>query len=182
MNNQLISNFLLIDLSFLKVIASNYTDGLIVLRNSKEGPEKFLYPFCLLATTALELFLKVIIGAEMCAREGVTKKEIEEFLKRKGHNISQLIKEASIQKDCRIQKVEIERNGIVSDYRIFFDDGEFCYFKDSESIRYGALAKRKDIAVFIGFHYKDKIIDFLKDLEDLSEERINSSKNTLSKK
>ncbi len=127
-----------------------------------------LYPFCLLTTNALELFLKVIIATDICIQINSQKKEINdsikqvviEKLKTYRHDIKKMIDESGIKEECKITKVKKYSNNFVNDYQLYFDDGNLLCFKDSESIRFGSLAKKQDIAVSSSLHFNKEAVDF----------------------
>ncbi|MHA1372592.1 MAG: hypothetical protein ACTSRA_23085, partial [Promethearchaeota archaeon] len=66
--NNIIYNFLSDHISLLRTIGERYFNCAEKLFKEND-PKNSLYPFCLLATTALELFLKVIIAVDICIKE-----------------------------------------------------------------------------------------------------------------
>lgn len=177
MKSRSISNFL-VHLGYLRRIAISYYEGTLLIYE-RGKPQKLLHSFCLLTSTSLELFLKVIIAADICKREKNNehtersiREKVDNHLRGRGHNLKKLIEDAGIKSECNIKKVQITDNEVVNEYRIIFENDEVCCFKDSESVRYGSLASKKDIAVWVGANYNKRFINFLNKLKILSEERL----------
>jgi len=154
----------------------------------ENNPEESLLPFCLLSTTAIELFLKVIIAADICKSiDGLEKDDtniktiVSDELKGYGHNIKKLIERSQIKNQFNISQLEEVNNGFVNDYRFIFEDKP-VFFKDSESIRFGSLAKKQDLTQSAQFHFSPQIVDFLEKMSYFSFSKLNEAINVLRNK
>src|SRR3989344_657422 len=145
-------------------------------------PEESLLPFCLLTVTACENFLKIIIVSDMCKNlNGLEKDDsdikttVMEEIRSYGHNIKKLIEKSLIKDRFEISELEEFSNGFVSDYR-FVSKGRKIFLKNSESIRFGSLAKKQDLSQSGKIYFCPETIEFLKELKELSSSKL---KNTL---
>ncbi|MFH1824408.1 MAG: hypothetical protein ABH873_04185 [Candidatus Firestonebacteria bacterium] len=175
--------FLTENIFVLWTMASRYFETIENLYKENK-PERDLYAFCLLATTSLELFLKVIIAADFVETTDIdTEEDIEAMTIKKlkffGHSISRLIEENGIKDYFGIKEIKEVNNGTLHDYRLIFNEEKVCCFKDSESVRFGLIARKKDMALFVHIHYTDEIIDFLKKAKDISYKKLNEKINSL---
>lgn len=173
-NYDSILSFLTVDLHFLHYIGKQYFYCAEELFKENK-PEKSLYPFCLLSTTALELFLKVIIATNICLELDKRKEKIDvkqsimkKLKKEYSHDIKEMIDKSGIKGKYKINKVERCSNKFVNDYRLHFKNGTISCFKDSESIRFGSLAKKPDLSVSSILHFNKDIVVFLEDLSKFS--------------
>ncbi|MBU3934738.1 hypothetical protein KKC00_02145 [Patescibacteria group bacterium] len=179
-----IFTFLAVDIHYLHNIGKKYFYCAKKLFE-ENNQQKSLHPFCLLATTSAELFLKVIIASNICKEmHGLEKDDaniktiVSEELKCYGHNIKKLIEKSQIKDEFKISQLEEASNGFVNDYRFMIADKLIC-FKDSESVRFGSLAKKQDLAQSVQFHFSDQIVDFLDKLSYFSFSKMNEVINTL---
>lgn len=178
-----IFTFLAVDIYYLHDIGKKYFYCAKKLFE-ENNPQESLQPFCLLATTAAELFLKVIITSNICKElKGLEKDDtniktvIIEELKCYGHNIKKLIEKSQIKDEFKISQLEEASNGFVNDYRFIIAEKLIC-FKDSESVRFGSLAKKQDLAQSVQFHFSAQIVDFLDKLSYFSFSEMNKVVNT----
>jgi len=91
-----------------------------------------------------------------------------------GHNIKDALIKADIGNKFGIDKVEEIPNGkimtFVNEYRIHFKNKNIISLKDSEAVRYGSLASKKDIAIT---HLGNReIVEFLNELDTFVQNKI----------
>lgn len=170
--------FLAVDIHYLHDIGKKYFYCAKKLFEENE-PQESLHPFCLLTTTAAELFLKVIISSNICKEMNGLEKDsasiktiVSEELKCYGHNIKRLIERSQIKDEFKISQLEEASNGFVNEYR-FIIDNKPVFLKDSESVRFGSLAKKQDLAQSVQFHFSAQIVDFLDKLSYFSFSKTN---------
>lgn len=163
-------SFLAVDIGYLYSIARDYYHS--AKKQQETWNPQNLHSFCLLVTTSAELLLKSIIATNICLEEkdnihskSTIKELVVKKFKKLDHNIKKLIEESGIIQEFSIVKIDEVKNGFVSDYRIYLESREVIALKDSESVRFGSLAKDKDLAVLIDPHLSGNIINFLDDLE-----------------
>jgi len=97
-------------------------------------------------------------------------------LKNYGHNIKRLIEVSNIRDEFKISELEDFYNEFVHDYR-FIQDGKLIFLKDSESIRFGSLAGKTDLAQSVQYHFSQPIVDFLEKLSHFSFSKLTEAKN-----
>ncbi len=93
-----------------------------------------------------------------------------------------MINESDISDRFRINKVEKISNDFVNDYRLYLNNGNTLCFKDSESIRFGSLAKKQDLIVSPFLHFDEGIVIFLEDLSEFSFSIMNKGINIFKNK
>jgi len=176
--------FLTVDVRYLHDIGKKYFYCAKKLFE-ENNPQESLHPFCLLTTTAAELFLKVIISSDICEEINGLEKDnasiknmVSDELKCCGHNIKRLIERSKIRDEFKISQLEETSNGFVNEYRFFNDNKPIC-LKDSESIRFGSLARKQDLAQFVQLHFSPQTVGFLDKLSYYSFSRISEVINIL---
>lgn len=155
----------------LYTIAQSYLMAAESLDKSEDTVLR-LNPLHLLCTNALELFLKLKIICDVCVAhqdETLSYETIREIvmseLKEPGHNLNKIFNKAKINDEFNIEKISDEKaNEFVNQYSIHFRDGKIIYFKDSEAVRYGAFASKKDVSIH--FYGNGDVIDFLNKVKD----------------
>lgn len=130
-------------------------------------------PYYILAVTALELLAKVILIRGWT--EGVDIFQTDKFLKKFGHDLSQLYsKEAlgtSFLQNVGILKVEKVQNleHFIFHYSVFLieDPDNPIYVYDTESLRYGLMSAGKSNAAFVAYQTNKllKLCESVRDFE-----------------
>lgn len=124
-------------------------DCLNMMKLAKDtGEGNVVYSFNFLVTNSLELFAKSFLCLKLEKEENLTKNEIENKLKRYGHNLSQLYSEEGVGSDflfsAGINKVELDDQlpeSKIKNYKFKFHTNKGLIFVyENESLRYGVLA------------------------------------------
>lgn len=134
---------------YLWTISKAYLDAVKELSVSNSNN---CYTIELLSTQCVENFLKVIIASEICFKnkdssEDCIKMLIDNSFRKFGHRLDDLFRaNTEVMSKMNIKDIKIENsNGYINEYRIFLSDGKYIYFKNLESIRYGAFASKPNL-------------------------------------
>lgn len=170
------------DIAMLHNRARQHVKAVRRLRELGDFEGNFVYPFVHLATTSLELSLKVIIAVDIKQKleekgknDAKIREKLKEALENKGHDIRELIESVDkiidIKKKCDIRKIEETSGGMVNDYVIILNDDTRCHFKHSVSSRFASLADEEDVGIFAGanFHEDRSVIELLEKVEEQAE-------------
>ncbi|MDP3882868.1 MAG: hypothetical protein Q8Q48_02325 [Candidatus Staskawiczbacteria bacterium] len=169
-------NFLAVDIGVFYFNGRKYLNCAKKLFEENNAEES-LVPFCLLASTAAEIFLKIIIAVNICENlkdleknNSNTKEIVNEELKNCGHDIKKMVEKSGVKDQFKITQLEEVSNEFVSDYR-FLQNGKPIFLKNSESIRFASLAKKPDVTQSVQYHFSPQIVDFLEQLKNFAEQR-----------
>ena len=177
-------------------IADDFHKAVVYLNNYSENTSDG-YSFHLLATNAIELYLKTIIACDVCifyncdpcntcnrntcfARrenkftEQEVKKKINSEIKKNSHNIIKIIQQSGLEKQLKITGMNEVPNDnckvFVNEYRIKFDDHYELSIKDVEAIRYGSFARKPDVMIITC--QNNRLKQFIDDLAVISQNKL----------